>query len=578
MQVINFISLVIVLTLTTFLSVSKAQESTTGNLLPNAGDGQSGYQNTRDPHTPDKVGISSGFTIDSGIEAFTNELEAKGTGTISANGSLVGIVSEKQGGGQFNITADSLDGGVSLNSLTEVQNCEWTGSSSQCGQATVGQDSYSTQLKILDDEGNLLVSVNQNRNNDAGYSGNTYTYSDTITHTGTGARNWDWQWTGVDGNDTNSTASVGPNLLGASLTATLLDIDYEVLSQNQQEEISQATGNLETSIEEINFERFENINVEPIKIERFNLEPPKIEEIQIEKIEIEEFKVKFEQNFREILVKENLVKEFETALFEENLTQETFFEETTNMIMEELKPPKMEELKPPKEEISALKEPELKKESPPTKELKEEKPKELKKEETNAITEKPGTKTVKTEETLSTNEETTEPEGQESEVVSNESELVEDKETKGQEETESNGKIVEDETDISIKDERSTTSNIDNLTQKIQRVIAKINSKLKRVDQKLQATSLVLSVGMSANAPDLTAYKNKRLNGGTIPDGNLELFEKLNILEQQQIYKGASLTAYISNDPIAVQQNALARVSTRINTLQAEIAALKSIQ
>ena len=570
MQVIKFISLVIVLTLTIFLNVSKAQESTTGNLLPNAGDGQSSYQNTTDSYTPDKVGSGSGFTIDSGIQAFTNELEAKGTGTISANGSLVGIASEKENGGQFNITADSLDGGLTLNSLTEVQNCEWAGSSSQCGQATAGQDSYSTQLKILDGEGNLLVSVNQNRNNDAGYYGNTYTYSDTITHTGTGARNWDWQWTGVDGNDTNSTGSVGPNLLGASLTATLLDIDYEVLSQNQQEEISLATGNLETSIEEINFESFENINVEPIKIERFNLEPPKIEEIQIEKIEIEEFKVKFEQNFREILVKENLVKEFETALFEENLTQETFFEETTNMIMEELKPPK--------EEISALKEPELKRENTPTKELKEENPKELKKEETNAITEKPGTKTVKTEETLSTNEETTEPEGQESEVVSNEPELVEDKETKGQEETEGNGEIVEDETNVSVEDRKITTTDADNISKKIQKVIAKINSKLKRVDQKLQATSLVLSVGMSANAPDLTVYKNKRLNGGTIPDGNLELFEKLNILEQQQIYKEASLNAYTSNDPIAVQQNALARVSTRINTLKAEIAALKSIQ
>jgi len=88
----------------------------------------------------------------------------------------------------------------------------------------------------------------------------------------------------------------------------------------------------------------------------------------------------------------------------------------------------------------------------------------------------------------------------------------------------------------------------------------------------------VLSAGLSSNAPDLTVYKSKRLNGGNIPDGNLELFEKLNILEQQQIYKEASLNAYTSNDPIAVQQNALARVSTRINTLQAEIAALKSIQ
>ena len=79
-------------------------------------------------------------------------------------------------------------------------------------------------------------------------------------------------------------------------------------------------------------------------------------------------------------------------------------------------------------------------------------------------------------------------------------------------------------------------------------------------------------------APDLTSYKNKKLNGGSMPDGNLELLQTINILEQQQIYKEASLNAYISNDPIAVQMNALARVSTRINTLQAEIAALKSLQ
>ena len=40
-------------------------------------------------------------------------------------------------------------------------------------------------------------------------------------------------------------------------------------------------------------------------------------------------------------------------------------------------------------------------------------------------------------------------------------------------------------------------------------------------------------------------------------DGNLEFLQTINILEQQQIYKEASLNAYISNDPIAVQMNAL---------------------
>ena len=37
----------------------------------------------------DKVGSGQGFTIDSGIQAFQNELEAKGEGIVSDTGSLV---------------------------------------------------------------------------------------------------------------------------------------------------------------------------------------------------------------------------------------------------------------------------------------------------------------------------------------------------------------------------------------------------------------------------------------------------------------------------------------------------------
>ena len=37
---------------------------------------------------------------------------------------------------------------------------------------------------------------------------------------------------GVDGGDPSNTGAIGPNLLGASLTATLLDIDYTVFRRN----------------------------------------------------------------------------------------------------------------------------------------------------------------------------------------------------------------------------------------------------------------------------------------------------------------------------------------------------------
>ena len=574
-----------ILTLTTLVSVnSLAETATSGNLLPNAGDGQSSFQNTTDNLAPDKVGSGSGFTIDSGIQAFAKELEAKGEGIVSDTGSLVGISTTTQSGNSFTTTTDSLDGGVTLNSITEVQNCEWTSSSYRCGQASQGggqRDTYTNTIKITDENGNLLAVTTFTRNNDAGYNSNTHTYTDTVTNTLPGSRNYEWEWKGTDGGNTNSNASIGPNLLGASLTATLLDINYSPISEETEEEIEFANEQLELSQETIEaaIEELQEINLtELTEIETFEFAPQliEIEEIQELKIEEIEFKALFEVNFKSILKEENLIEEFGTALIEENLTEEEFFEEATNMIIEELKPMGMikEEtnvstMTAPKEEII---------EETPTEELKETKKEELKEEEPNAINEKPTNETVKTEKTMDTNEETTEPEGQESEVVSNESELAEDKETEGQEETASAGETLENETDVSVKDRKITTTDIDSIGKKVEKIIEKITAKLKRVDQQLAATSFILSKGMNELAPDLTVYKSKKLNGGNMPDGNLELFQTLNILEQQQIYKDANLVAYISNDPIAVRQSALADVETRINTLQAEISALKSLQ
>ena len=246
-----------------------AEQATSGNLLPNAGVGTTNLQNQSG--TIDGINGSNGWTT-TGISNFNRELEANGTGTVSSNGSLVGITTEKQNGGQFTTTADSLDGGVRLNSITEVQNCEWSGSAYQCGQATNGRDSYSTTVNILDSNNNSLATVTQNRNNDAGYYGNAYTYTDTVIHNGTGARNWSWSWTGIDGYKPNSQSPVAPNLLGAELTATLLDINYSPLPPAIQTELT--TFNEEISEE---FKEFEKI----LKFEEeIKLEEPKMKKLE----------------------------------------------------------------------------------------------------------------------------------------------------------------------------------------------------------------------------------------------------------------------------------------------------------
>ena len=361
----KFIIGLILLTLTTFqISPSKAETATSGNLLPNAGAGQSNYQNTTDNLAPDKVGAGQGFTVDSGIQSFTNELEAKGEGIISDSGTLVGITTTTQSGNSHTTTTTSLDGGVTLNSISEVQNCEWTGSSYRCGQSSLGggaRDTYTNTIKILDENNNVLSITTFTRNNDAGYYGNTHTYTDTATHTGTGARNFNWEWKGTDGSNTSHSSSIGPNLLGASLTATLLDITYTPISEETQEQLDETNEQLEEAqleletileeLEEVNLEQLEELQIEELTM------LPEFEELHIEEIKMEEVAVIFEEKFKEILVETNLVEEFQTALVEENITEEEFFEEVGSMMEEELI-----EMAPPKEEEITMKPPEEKNE------------------------------------------------------------------------------------------------------------------------------------------------------------------------------------------------------------------------
>jgi|TARA_R100001086_G_scaffold108663_1_gene54994 hypothetical protein len=279
------VRLLITLTLT---SNAFAETATSGNLLPNANVNQTNLQNQSG--TINGISGSNGWTT-TGISNYNNELEANGTGTVSSSGSLVGITTEKQNGGQFTTTGDALDGGVRLNSTTEVQNCEWIGSAHQCGSATAGRDTYSTTVNILDANNNSLATVTQNRNNDAGYYGNTYTYTDTVIHNGTGARNWSWLWTGVDGNNVNATGAVGPNLLGANLTATLLDINYTPLPPALHTELLSFNTEIIEEFKEL--ERTVNIK-EEIKLEEtFKFEEPKLETFK------EPAPMKVKQEFKE---------------------------------------------------------------------------------------------------------------------------------------------------------------------------------------------------------------------------------------------------------------------------------------
>ena len=572
MYLTNYIKLLIgsltILTLTTLVSVNSFGETaTTGNLLPNAGDGvNTGVQNSNS--TIDGLDSASGFTLNN-VQDFTasyKELEAKGDGTVSASGSLVDISTTTQSGNSFTTTETSLDGGVTLNATTEIQNCEWSGSSYQCGTATSGRDTFSTTIKILDENDNVLAITTMNRNNDAGYRQNTFTYTDTATYTDTGSRKWDWQWQGTDGNNTSSTANVGPNLLGASLTATLLDITYQPISQETTEQLEDTNELLELAQEDLAvlLDELEEINLE--QLTELQFETPILQELEIEEITFEELAVTFEETFKEILVEENLIETFETALIEENITEEQFFEEATNIIEEEF-----EEIMPTgtvmKIEEGKI-EMEVKEEEIPneeeiaTEEVKEEEINEESTEtETNANTET----NAKTEET---SEKTMETE-QERETNNEESNMVENTETERSETETNNEEVVDDKATSNDKQE------IVGINVKVKRIIAKLEQTLKDVNDQVKAVQFVTLKGIQSQGANLSSYSNVKLKDTVkLNDGNPDFFNQLNI-EQEQIYGNVNLNAYSNNDPISIKQTELKRIDIEKQKLIYEIQKLK---
>ena len=303
-----------------------AEIITTDNLLPNGTGNSSPYQNV--DNTIPSVS-TNGFNVVGTVRDWGNELETTGTGSINYTGDLTDYASQQQ-----------LNNGITLNSTTIVQNCEWTGSAYQCGQHRTGQDSYTTTVKILDENGNTLAIVNQTRNNDAGYGNNAFKYEDSVSYSGTGSNQFYWEWEGVD--EGSSVNLGGPNLLGAKLTMTY---GSTVIPQETIEEI-------EDIIQE--FEEWEQAFEEPEFLEEFIPLPVLMEELPMlvleeeELIEVLETAQELEEEFEEVEIlqvfggpeiveepeeedtsSEPAVAQIEEEVLEESETNETSVDEPT---------------------------------------------------------------------------------------------------------------------------------------------------------------------------------------------------------------------------------------------------------
>ncbi len=374
----------------------------------------------------------------------------------------------------FNLTSDvitqpMLDNGITLNSSVEVQNgeCGVLGCWGGLGPA----DTFTIRLQIRDENSNVLATTTQERTNVTGINGKDF--EDSVSYTGIGSNIGNLFISGSDG---NSPANLGgPNVDNISVTMTY---DDTVLSATQTSHIATTFQELEevlsTEIETVEF-----IPLEEIVFEVFE-EPEMVvemfEEIYIAEIATEEintgvvevFAVAIEEEIipMEIVYEEpKAIEAFTTEVesFEERIeTTENFSETEIEEFAEEII----------SEEITA--------EAP----VEEATPETVEQTESN-ISESETETTVASEEVNETvgERETTDSESGNggAETVAEREETLEGRDTEVEE----------------GRDQGNTRA--DTQTISIESIEKKVNETLKRVDQRLIATSLIVAKAMESN-------------------------------------------------------------------------------
>ena len=374
----------------------------------------------------------------------------------------------------FNLTSDvitqpMLDNGITLNSSVEVQNgeCGVLGCWGGLGPA----DTFTIRLQIRDENSNVLATTTQERTNVTGINGKDF--EDSVSYTGIGSNIGNLFISGSDG---NSPANLGgPNVDNISVTMTY---DDTVLSATQTSHIATTFQELEevlsTEIETVEF-----IPLEEIVFEVFE-EPEMVvemfEEIYIAEIATEEintgvvevFAVAIEEEIipMEIVYEEpKAIEAFTTEVesFEERIeTTENFSETEIEEFAEEII----------SEEITA--------EAP----VEEATSKPMEQTESNVSESKTETTVASEEvnETIGERETTDSGSGNGGvETVIAREETLEGRDTEVEE----------------GRDQGNTRA--DTQTISIESIEKKVNETLKRVDQRLVATSLIIAKAMESN-------------------------------------------------------------------------------
>jgi len=565
-----------ILTLTT-----SAEEITTGNLLPNSGDGVDWNSSSTDQINPGGSGYVSngsdlnGFTVTCSTSqancgykwSVGGDFEVTGTATLSKND--IALTNTDR-------TQDMLDNGITLNNYIDVANCDHE--AGNCEGDSGNTDSHTVTIKLKNSSGTVLSTTTQTRTDIDGFKGNCNgypssssagvsaacgQYNDTVIYNNTGSNKVDWSWSGTD-NNTGSASRGGPNLLGARLTMTY---DNTVIDSEIIEEIEEIFEEIDTDIIE---DFFEENNFTFDEEPQFEMEmEPTFEDFTFTEEFIEDFFMEMDEEF----FMENEGMEFEegpTFEFAETEMMEEINEESNEIIATFLPVVSEEEEFSSEESFVEGDGPIFMESTEDGETFTTETFQEEEMMEEGEMMEEPTEMTeeevIEEENTEMAEEETIEEEPTEMVEATNEEEKEEIKEEKSDSETPKKSTVQAKKLakQKKVQQKKAIVKNLDRIMDKVDKDIKDIakNLAIKNIIKMQAMTSEQASLDMYQNA---VFYKPKDI-----------YLDQLNIFDFRQIYPNTNLATYVNNDKIEIKARKLQEINIKKQRLLYELEMLKN--
>ena len=579
--------LLMMLTLTT-----SAEEITTNNLLPNAGDGVDWGSSSTEQINPGSSGyvsngdVVNGFTItcptsqaNCGYKfSVGGDFEVTGTATVTVDD--IALTNTDR-------TQDMLDNGITLNNYIDIANCD--NEAGNCEGDSGDTDSHTVTIKLKDSSGAVLSTTTQTRTIVTGFQGNCNgypssssggvsaacgQYNDKVIYNNTGSNKVDWSWSGTD-NNTGTASKGGPNLLGAKLTLTY---DNTILDDNT----SDALEDIEETLEDLQTEVFEDMEEFYFEEDTFTFdEEPQFEmEIEMETFTfaeefIEEFFMEMDEEF--FMEDEGIALEDGPMIEFTDTEMEEIYEETNELVATFLPMVSEEEEFSSEESFVETDGPVFMEstedgETFTTETFQEE----------EIMEEEPSTMT----ETFEEEEMEEEPTEMTEEVVEEEStemaeEAVEEEPTEMVEATNEEEEIKEEKPDSETPKKSTVQTKKLAKQKKIQqkkaivknlaRIMDKVDKDVKDIAKNLAIKNIIKIGAMMSEQASLDMYQN------AIFYRSKDIYlDQLNIFDFRQIYPNTNLATYVNNDKIEIKARKLNEIKIKKQRLLYELEMLKN--